>query len=668
MNHCIPVPPFAASRAAVLAIAVLGAVAGVRAQTQGPTSSRTPYLVNTAPAGMLLGITSLITTTDTVARTGGGGTHEFGGIPDGLGAFDNGDGTITVLVDHELGGTSGVVRRHGGLGAYVEALIVDKTTLAVLSGHDLISEVIDGAGVVHDAAHNNAISFNRFCSADLAAPSAWFNPASGLGTTARLFLSGEEGGATGYLCAHVATGPDAGRSYLLPRFNLSTNGSGLTGVGGWENALACPFAQDTTLVIGNNDGGTGIMSNALAVYVGQKQATGSEIEKAGLAGGSLWFVQVSGVAAEIANATTRTTNITNGARFSLSATSSTTFSRPEDGAWNPANPRQYFFVTTDRLDTATATGANPTIGATGAGLQTGMSRLWRLTFDDLTNPLAGGVIDLLINGGVNGTKVQMFDNLTATRDGTLYLNEDPGNSTYIGKIWCFDPASGELVQVTKFDPARWGELAAAGGTPGATAPFTNDKETSGILDVTDLFSTTPGRCEQWLLTTAQDHSTAGATASSVEGGQLLLLHVGPCATSTAYGSGCGPTGLSLATGPGSGAVLGGTVVTAVSGIPAGSSAFVAIGLSATASAFGPLPLALDPFGMNGCTLLHDGALDFAAVCVPGAAGTATHTVALANAPQFLNLHFYLQAWSADATANAAGIVTSNGLELAVGSR
>ena len=33
------------------------------------------------------------------------------GIPDGLGAFDNGDGTFTVLMNHELGNTQGVRAR-----------------------------------------------------------------------------------------------------------------------------------------------------------------------------------------------------------------------------------------------------------------------------------------------------------------------------------------------------------------------------------------------------------------------------------------------------------------------------------------------------------------------------------------------------------------------------
>src|SRR6185369_1282112 len=111
----------------------------------------------------------------------------------------------------------------------------------------------------------------------------------------------------------------------------------------------------------------------------------------------------------------RATNITNGTRFTLSATTSTTFSRPEDGAWNPANPNQYYFVTTDRLDQV----------ADKTGAQIGQTRLWRLTFDDIANPDLGGKIDLLIDGRtVDGEKANMFDNLAVNaQTGHVILQE-----------------------------------------------------------------------------------------------------------------------------------------------------------------------------------------------------------------------------------------------------
>src|SRR5262249_21185022 len=132
-------------------------------------------------------------------------------------------------------------------------------------------------------------AFTRFCSADLPEVSGFYNPASGLGTQARIFMNGEEAG-TGRQVATVVTGPDAGKAYILGKFNLNTNGSGINANGSWENSLTNPFPQDKTIVINDSDGGSGIMNNALAVYVGTKQNFGSEVDKAGLTNGTLKFV------------------------------------------------------------------------------------------------------------------------------------------------------------------------------------------------------------------------------------------------------------------------------------------------------------------------------------------------------------------------------------------
>jgi len=184
------------------------------------------------------------------------------GLPDGLGAYDNEDGTITVLMNHELGNTVGAVRKHGSKGAFVSEWIIDKDTLEVVSGDDLIQKVF-GWDIAERAPSltPGVFNFNRFCSADLAKRSAFYNPKSKLGTKARIFLNGEEGGANGYAMAHIASGAEKGNSYVLGKFNLATNGSGTNAVGGWENLLANSKSGDKTVVIGNNDGGTGIMTN-----------------------------------------------------------------------------------------------------------------------------------------------------------------------------------------------------------------------------------------------------------------------------------------------------------------------------------------------------------------------------------------------------------------------
>jgi hypothetical protein len=58
-----------------------------------------------------------------------------------LGADDNGDGTFTLLANHELGNTLGAVHAHGAAGAFVSRWTIRKSTLQVLTGRDLIQRV-----------------------------------------------------------------------------------------------------------------------------------------------------------------------------------------------------------------------------------------------------------------------------------------------------------------------------------------------------------------------------------------------------------------------------------------------------------------------------------------------------------------------------------------------
>jgi hypothetical protein len=114
------------------AIFLVAGIALTANSIQGPSSSEAPYLIR-AMNGVVT--KSILTVGDTI------GHYRMAGIPDGLGAFDNGDGTFTLLMNHELGGTAGVVRRHGAKGAFVSRWIIDKDSLEVLHGEDLIQQV-----------------------------------------------------------------------------------------------------------------------------------------------------------------------------------------------------------------------------------------------------------------------------------------------------------------------------------------------------------------------------------------------------------------------------------------------------------------------------------------------------------------------------------------------
>lgn len=437
----------------------------------GPSSSQTPYLVPTATG---VSTKSILTVGDSV------GGYKMVGIPDGLGAFDNGNGTFTLLMNHELGGTAGVTRAHGSAGAFVSKWIINKSDLSVVSGSDLIQKVYLWNGSEFT---QGTTAFNRFCSGDLAAASAFYNTATGLGTTIRIYLNGEESGVEGRAFAHIVTGDNAGTTYQLPYLGKFS----------WENAVARPFASDKTLVAGMDDGQNG----QVYFYIGNKTNAGTEIDKAGLNNGKLFGIKVDGLVDE-----SNTTALATGTRFTLAdlgvvqnltgaqldaaseTAGVTSFLRPEDGTWDPSNPRDFYFTTTNSF--------------------TGPSRLWRIRFDDPNNPEAGGTIEMLLDGSEGQ---RMFDNLTIDRYGHILLQEDIGNQAAIGKVWQYDIASDTLIQIAQHDPARF--------TPGATGFLTQDEESSGIIDAQDILG--PG----WFLMDVQAHY--GITGELVEGGQLVAM-------------------------------------------------------------------------------------------------------------------------------------------------
>ncbi len=386
------------------------------------------------------------------------------GTPDGLGAYDNGDGTFTVLVNHEFGAATSVARSHGNTsGAFVSRWVVDSTTLEVLSGRDQITSLVT----------TGSLNIDRLCSADLAPISAWYNTTSGLGYDGRLFTNGEESAPNGRAFAHVV---DTGVSYELTEI----------GKAGWENVVANPSTGDRTVVVGQSDGGT----QNVYVYAGTKQATGSPIERAGLTNGVLKTVSVSGFPTESGAVAFPDTP----QPFTLEATG-TAFDRPEDGAWDPTNRNDYYFVTT--------------------GSVTKHSRLWRLSFQDATRPELGGTITKVLEGPADDTPAsvgpKMMDNLTVDSRGQVLIQEDPGGNAYLAGIYQFDPASGELRRIADHDPQRF--------VSGGSAFDTIDEESSGIIPVPFLGA---GK----YLVADQNHAKV-ADPAQVEKGQLLLLNVPP---------------------------------------------------------------------------------------------------------------------------------------------
>lgn len=443
----------------------------------GPSSSQSPFLIPTASG---VSTESLITVGDSAANG-----YRLVGIPDGLGAFDNGDGTITLVVNHELGATKGVVRAHGSKGAFVSKWIIRKSDHKVLSGSDLIQRIMfrnpDGTYA------SGTTAIDRLCSADLPPVSAFYNAKTGKGYNGRLFMNGEEA-ATGRAFAHEMNGT----SWDLPDLGRFS----------WENSLANPSTGDKTVVIGTDDSTPG----QVYVYVGAKKGTGNAIEKAGLAGGELYGITTPGFTDEYDPATGNGVPGFNPTAFTLSGLGNvggldpaglqalseskgvTEWWRPEDGAWDARNPNVFYFNTTAKFD--------------------GTSRLWKLAFRDVRHPELGGKVTRLLDG----TEGQhMLDNMAAANNGRqLILNEDPGNNAYLASVYSYNLRSDRLTKVAEHDPSRFSE--------GGSQFLTIDEESSGTIDVSRFF----GR-GTYLITT-QVHQVL-SDPELVENGQLQILRV-----------------------------------------------------------------------------------------------------------------------------------------------
>jgi Ca2+-binding RTX toxin-like protein len=488
----------------------------------GPSSSSTPYLVPTHDGVQFV---SLLTTGDQVGLQADGVTPwRMAGIPDGLGAFDNGDGTMTVLMNHELGATSGAVREHGSTGAFVSKLIIDKDTLQVVEAGDLIQtvQVWDPATDSYRAATPAELAFNRLCSGDLPAQSAlYYEDATGTyGTQEKIYFNGEETGPpfdmrSGRAFAHQVTDTDgdatleAGTTIELARFgNMS-----------FENILLNPHSQMKTVAIETDDSTPG----EVYVYVGTKQTTGNEFEKAGLTNGKLYGILASW-GDDGSDSATRTTGtfalvaqgndgdvseydpgVTANPALSLQneAAALTQFGRPEDGAWDPSNPNRFYFVTTGTADAP--------------------SRLWALDFIDVEHPELGGTITMLLDGSEGHV---FLDNMTVTESGLVIIQEDPGSSSRLAKIWMYDPNTDAFTELAQHDPARF---SAGSSTPAPGGFFNTNEESSGVVDVTGLLGDDDRLAflldVQAHYTIDTDPVTPGVQGELVEGGQLLTMYV-----------------------------------------------------------------------------------------------------------------------------------------------
>ena len=103
--------------------------------------------------------------------------------------------------------------------------------------------------------------------------------------------------------------------------------------------------------------------------------------------------------------------------------------------------------------------------------------------------------------------------MTVSDSGIIFMQEDPGSSAHLARLWAYDPATDTLQEVAEHNAALFGL--------GAAEFLTTNEESSGIIDVTDIIG--DGDTQAFLLD-VQAHYNVG-DAELVEGGQLLAMFV-----------------------------------------------------------------------------------------------------------------------------------------------
>ena len=467
------------------------------------------------------------------------------GIPDGMGAYKDGSKvTVLSVFEHSTSAalTKNLASNTAPWGATITKFSFSPRLKAFTSADNNFIKKINfwnystgswvedptGSGPSDAPTGTFGWGINRFCSANLA-PAGTFSYTEGgktIGYPGALFFSGEEAG-------------DASRGFV---FDMDGTGYQFArmGMASWENMLTNPKPGKNTVILGNEDGSA--INSHLHMYVGQKQSTGNDFDKAGLSNGKLYVLNVPTSANDNIFRTTIGKNkptpvtfnevdwnqtVTN---FDKSVTAAgSEFARIEDGEWDPSNPNVYYFLTTESNKDPVASAPNPaTPNVTRDG-----GALWRLTFKDAQNPLLGASLEMLLNGGEN-VYMSKPDNLTVTRNGVVMIQEDPGNNDHVSRVFAYRIKDGKIATVARFDSTYFAK--------GAEKLLTIDEESSGIIDVTRLVAA-KGDTNTYFLFNAQVHTTGVVAARpdiarritaswkstinnvAAEGGQFYLMTV-----------------------------------------------------------------------------------------------------------------------------------------------
>ena len=448
------------------------------------------------------------------------------GVLDGIGAFEFDSSTVRLLVNHEVRKGDGYIYELANgtqvTGARVSYFDIDKATLEIVAAGAAYDTIYDRSGsIVTRAAQINeeghaTDGLSRFCSAQYVA-------GGDFGFVDDIFFTNEEVGTWGH--------PHGGSVWALDVANNALWGLPELGRGVWENVTPLDTGDPETiaLLLGEDNAPA-----PMYLWVGrlhpEAEAENEFVRRNGLEDGTL-FVWVAddqrvrsrtdfnGTGAHQSGTfmpiTVQDDGRAGNAGYDADGYKDENTLKTEGfedlGAFRFPRPED---VATDPVDGTVA--AYATTGADDWGAV----YIVDVDFTTLDSPTAE--ISILHDGNdFRDEGIRNPDNLDWADNGYIYIQEDKsldafgsttGRDTSILKI---DPVTGTVVLIAEMDR----DVVLPAGSLDPRAGGLGEWESSGVLDVTDLFDLPEG--VTLLVATVQAHSlTDGSIAQDalVEGG------------------------------------------------------------------------------------------------------------------------------------------------------
>ena len=506
--------------------------------------------------------------------------YEPVGALDGLGAYRLDEGTIRVLVNHEVDGKAGYPYRLDNgttlTGARISFLDVDRRTLQILDSgiayetiRDRQGRIIETGFQVNEADHTGQ-GLSRLCSSQLIGKGT-FNVVD------TIYMTQEElSDPLGHPYGGTVWALDVERRTLhaVPAMGRMA-GENTTPLLGPSDSVALLIGDDTIPqtdevesfghIADPHTSPDHLVTAPLWLYVGKKNASTIEnalppavdpadapfLNRNGLLVGQLYYfvaehgvrtvAQFNGTGSTLTGAWKKIevldkakagengydpfgykTGLT--LRREAKAGGAFQFSRPEDVSTHPSIGTRTVLASTGRDTVFPGHDAWGTVYQIDVDLM-GMKATLTILYD---GDDAGGARFAHPDEGIRNP-----DNLVWAEDDLIYIQEDKAkqreplfgsHSGQEASVWRLDSLTGEVQRIARIDRSVVLPQGSTDERPGVIGAW----ESSGILDVTHLFESRVG--ERVLLATVQAHTIRDGIIAKhklVEGGQLIMLRSPP---------------------------------------------------------------------------------------------------------------------------------------------